>query len=369
MHIPDCCSDMLYCQIILQLRFTATEDEKMSSQCMLILLAVLSTHPVYPIHNVHVYHVSPDGEDTVKDGNEHTLQHYVNNSIKYFKSYTEFHFKPGQHYLNTDMLIRDINNFTFIGIHTCNITCTASSSVVMYNCHNITFKNINFKFENELKYYSRKKYSSFTNNFTKELYQEVIGYNGSILFYHCASVMIENIKLMTNAGVDGIVAINVKGNSTFTDNTITLKWSLMLCSSLDRAKVNGIKIYYNTELKETKACTFHITNFLYLTETSMPCLGVLQYAIKLRMKQTRYNVSVAIQNVLFQNLANSCFLHYRGFTCGQDTVNILNISNLTIAENVGFEDTNMIKILFNHENCNGSSLDYSIIQYHKQQYI
>ena len=62
-----------------------------------------------------IYHVIPDNYDYSydRDVNYFTLQHYHNNTRKYFVSHNQFHFIPGQYYIS-DIIIcnpANLNNF------------------------------------------------------------------------------------------------------------------------------------------------------------------------------------------------------------------------------------------------------------------
>ena len=92
-----------------------------------------------------VYHVIPDGHHPTSD-NTYTLQHYLNNTSKYFTSNVQLHFLPGQYLLNSDLIISYISNFSLVGnisdgeVHTI-INCTSPAAVVVENSENILISN------------------------------------------------------------------------------------------------------------------------------------------------------------------------------------------------------------------------------------
>ena len=64
-------------------------------------------------NSTNIYHIVPgDGNDT--SNNTLTLECYINNYN--FTSNTELLFISGQHYLNTTMVVRDVQNITLIGM-------------------------------------------------------------------------------------------------------------------------------------------------------------------------------------------------------------------------------------------------------------
>ena len=94
-----------------------------------------------------VYYVMPDNHYHPISDNTHTLQHYLNNTNKYFTSNTQLHFLPGQYYLNNDLIIQGVSNFSLIGNRTNEvintvINCTLLAGVVVVDSSNIVIANI-----------------------------------------------------------------------------------------------------------------------------------------------------------------------------------------------------------------------------------
>ena len=94
-----------------------------------------------------VYHVMPDNHYHPINDNTYTLQHYLNNTNKYFTSNTQLHFLPGQYYLNNDLIIQGVSNFSLIGNRTNEvintvINCTSPAGIVVVNSSNIVIANI-----------------------------------------------------------------------------------------------------------------------------------------------------------------------------------------------------------------------------------
>ena len=94
-----------------------------------------------------VYYVMPDDHYHPINDNTHTLQHYLNNTNKYFTSNTQLHFLPGQYYLNNDLIIQGVSNFSLIGnrinevINTV-INCTSPAGIAVVGSSNIVIANI-----------------------------------------------------------------------------------------------------------------------------------------------------------------------------------------------------------------------------------
>ena len=108
-----------------------------------ILLLLLMVMCLAYTTNCVVYYVVPDNHYLATNNN--TLQHYLNNSEKYFTSHTQLVFLPGSHHLHTDLVVQNISNFTLEGIgqkempYTM-IYCTESAQVVINNSHNINLR-------------------------------------------------------------------------------------------------------------------------------------------------------------------------------------------------------------------------------------
>ena len=86
----------------------------------LLLVVVLLVHKVTSA----TYFVIPDDHSSHQpNANTFSLQHYLNNTSKYFVSHNQFHFMQGQYYMNNDLIIKDVDNITMTGpsIGQCNI--------------------------------------------------------------------------------------------------------------------------------------------------------------------------------------------------------------------------------------------------------
>ena len=115
---------------------------KMLYYLLLPLVSLLHTTS----STVHVYYVIPDDHYTINN-NTYTLQHYLNNTNKYFTSHTQLHFLPGQYYLNTDLIIQHVSNLSLIGNRTNEvinsvIKCTSPAGIVVVGSSNIVIANI-----------------------------------------------------------------------------------------------------------------------------------------------------------------------------------------------------------------------------------
>ena len=80
----------------------------------------------------------------------HKLQYYLLNGTRYFISNTHLHFLSGLYYLNTDLIIENVNNISLIGRSINHgtstvIQCNSSVGIVMENITNLSIENMVIK--------------------------------------------------------------------------------------------------------------------------------------------------------------------------------------------------------------------------------
>ena len=314
-------------------------------QCNMIKEIFFSAIFISIANSNNIYHIVPydDGNDT--SNNTLTLQYYINNYN--FTSNTELLFKPGQHYLNTTMIVRDAQNIKMIGKKTCNITCAESVRIIVFNVTNFRLENVNFQFKNNP---STKMYPSF--RFTDSL-QGNITYNASIVLYQCISVVINKTEIRNNAGIAGIAAVNIMKRSIISE--VIIRLTCTMCPGY-LVQINGIVVNYK-EWVGQKPHSFskvqnHLTikNFLYKLHGSCP--NHFQYAMNLTISQKFYDHSViTIENVRFSDLNNSSALYYYMNTCDSNLTSVVNISNCTAIRNVGNANLKMFHIVMYNREC------------------
>ena len=89
-----------------------------------------------------VYYVTPDDDqsdinnDCPIDHECHTLQYYLLNTSKYFTSNTQLHFLQGNFYINDDIVIDSLHNFSLVssGVNNTLIECSTPSLRTVTNC-------------------------------------------------------------------------------------------------------------------------------------------------------------------------------------------------------------------------------------------
>ena len=117
----------------------------MDLNCKVLVLISL----LHLITATDVHYVTPDdwsdiNNDCPIDHECHTLQYYLLNSSKYFTSNTQLHFLQGNFYINVDIVIDSLHNFSLVGsgVNNTVIECSTPSLIAIINCTNTVIKNI-----------------------------------------------------------------------------------------------------------------------------------------------------------------------------------------------------------------------------------
>ena len=226
------------------------------------------------------YYIRPD--DTPYSKNAHSLGYYIMNSNNYFNSYTKLQFLSGSHYLQHDLVLQDITNFTISGngsVIQCNglaITIEAANVTNLQIC-SIQFANCGRKENRALKDYHK----TFAHKC-----------NGVLCFSHCNTVKISGLTIIANPDLSAIVAVNVLVSS-FEDVEIAISCGYPSNSSLP---VNGIEFYFNDYKTHhaqpsttTTSITYNTTIRNYIYENNGLCNS--SYTLFLVLIQESYGIS------------------------------------------------------------------------------
>ena len=235
-----------------------------------------------------------------------TLQHYLDNSERYFVSHHQLYFLQGEHHLSADLVLKDIKNFTITGMNF-TIICTLPASIIAVNVTNLKLQNIHLNNcgKNQSMYFNSTYFSSeYKSN--PELLNK-IGFNSSVLLHYCFSVIANNINITVNVGNTGILAVNVKNISTL--SYVSIKVNSLVCSML-QSHITGILIYYSAKSKafniNNRSC-FNIDHYHY--EIIKSCLNYLQYTITILLFEIQHDpVEISLEKTIFTKLNNSCVL-------------------------------------------------------------
>ena len=211
----------------------------------------------------------PDNHYHPINDNTYTLQHYLNNTKKYFTYNTQLHFLPGQ-YLNNDLIIQGVSNFSLIGNRTNEvintvIKCTSPAGIAVVGSSNIAIANIVI---NEC----GNDYNSILNDHSSEI--KVMHFI-SLLFLQCQLIICTHFYTSKDAG--GIEVINP-----------------LLITKLSNLTTKRLGIWYNEHAGNANH-TFLVDNFQFHDNNSDT------YTIQIKQFNMSSNVSVTIQHVNFIN--------------------------------------------------------------------
>ena len=313
-----------------------------------LLLVAASVQHIVMATNSHK--VRTNGSDT------ESLEYYINNTSKYFLPNHQLHFQPGIYYLNVDIVIENITNFSLIGEDFCIIRCTSNVSIMILNVSNFTLENINF--ENCNKNHTTDLHTTIDYEYVSISKPSC---NASILLYNCTSVVINNISLLVTAGTTGLLVINVRDHSTLTNVSITVNYTICPTKEEHPEQINGILFYYDNWNNDTT--NVQLDKFQFATNGS--CAHPLQYIITLLLFQNNTNVSVIISNTKFEKLRNVSALYYYGETCGIFASNHLTFTNCVVTNNTGYSTFKMFEMTLYNQGCFDTAL---LKQFCIQQY-
>ena len=283
-----------------------------------------------------IYYVINDEFDNHhRDGtNTYSLQHYLMNTTKYFISHNQLHFLSGEHFLQSDFTLENVENFTISGNNSI-ITCkNLSTGIILSNATNTTLKDI--------KIVQCGKEYKVTLNVSDDEYNDINPmWNSTIYINHC-SITISNVSISIKTGMNGIIAINVYRISNKVSSTMTNVHIHTDCYDSTLLQTNGILFYYfnyTKPFKHLQHLKILITHFVYITKGLCHSSSALKHI----MIQENYNVYILISKTHFTNLHNSGVLQYFGKSCGKyDTT--IRFKNCSISYNKGASNVNLFHI-------------------------
>ena len=313
---------------------------------LLVIIVALLLHKVTST----IYFVIPDDHSSHHmDTNTFSLQHYLNNTSKYFVSHNQFHFMQGQYYINNDLVIKDVDNFTITGIGQCTIICTSPASIVMMNANNTKILNINLINCTKKVHFNITSFSPFS---------KITDYYTSLLLYNSSYVIIYNINInaTVNASFIGILIVNVKYQSKIINVNVRLRTFNCSTFNNDLIEINGLRVlvYFYDSISTFGSVT--IDNFYYKNYKScedhdhLSCVIVTVF-----LRNGYYNAGndfrLIILNSAFSTLVNSSVIcSYREIEETEETYMAekssrhIAIRNCTFSDNTGNPQLNMFNI-------------------------
>ena len=330
--------------------------EKCATLNFLSLLVALLVHKVTSA----TYFVIPDDYSTYHtDANTFSLQHYLNNASRYFVSYNQFHFMQGWYYLNRDLIIKDINNFTITGPTNgqCNIICTLPASIIVVNSNNIRFQNINLiNCINDYKDYLNASYFDICYASDFRSFIKVSDYYTSLFLCNSSFVVIYNINVnaTVNSRFVAIVIVNIRDDSAMIDVKVQINSLNCTAFSNHPTEINGIKVSVQFYDRISKYGSLIIENFHY-NSYDMCKNHLLCAIVTVFLQNDKHDIRnifwLQILNSNFSNLKNSSVLcsyvdTMEGSTTQKQSDRHITIKNSKFSGNSGYPNLNLFNILF-----------------------
>ena len=250
-----------------------------------------------------VHYVTPDDDqsdinnDCLIDHECHTLQYYLLNTSKYFTSNTQLHFLQGKFYINDDIVIDSLHNFSLVGsgVNSTLIECSTPSLIAIINCTNTVIKNITTGSwcRNLVKTYFDILHHMWP--FTLRLmdptdHKTPIKTHTAIYIFNSYSTMIHSVIIKAY----GIFIINGLGNTTLTDIAL-------YHGDLEIFYIN----YELTAIQRYSNHTLQIIKFQYCGNSIPKNFNTpksLLYAIMVIFWEKYYKIDVCIEDSKFQSL-------------------------------------------------------------------
>ena len=323
---------------------------------VLLFVALLVAHKV----NSATYFVIPDDYSShYTKSNIFSLQHYLNNTSKYFVSDNQLHFMQGQYYINNDLIIKDVDNFTITGptIGQCNIICTSPASIVVMNVNNSKFQNINLincinshkNYFHTLTTYFNKWYASDSIPFSK-----AADYFTSLLIYNSRSVIICNINVnaTVTSSFTGVLIMNIKDSSMV---NVKVQVNIVNCTPFINHSVEicGLQVIVHFYDNVSKQSSLTIESLYYNSnktcENSSFCV-IATIFLQNKTPEMKNRFMLQIFNSVFNNLKNSSILCSYGETkeISQtgNSERTIRIRDSKFCDNTGNPQLSMFNIVF-----------------------
>ena len=336
---------------------------------LLIIIVALLLHKVTST----TYFVIPDDHSSHHmDTNTFSLQHYLNNTSKYFISYNQFHFMQGQYYINSDLVIKDVDNFTITGIGQFTIICTLPASIVIINVNNI--KIFDIKLINCTKnckhYFNITSFTPFSK--VTDHYTSLLIYNSSVIVYNM------NINAIVNTSFTSILIVNVKDKSEIINVKVRLK--MFYCSTYNKhlIEINGLRVIVHFYDRISRFGLVTIDNFYYKHYKScenhdyLLCIIVTLF-LRNNDDDAKNSFHLKLLNSAFSNLTNYSIICSYGViketSMKEKGSRRITINNSTFSDNTGNPQLNMFNIVLINLLPYISSSFKMITQSHKRHFI
>ena len=316
-----------------------------------LLFLAMSLHKITST----IYYVIPDDDSSShhdrydRGENSFSLQYYLNNTSQYFVSHNQLHFTSGHYYINNDLIFKDINNFSAIGIDWCVIMCSSPASIIIVNASNVTIHNINLiNCINHHKDYFNITYllNSLYVYETPPSFSKITDYHTSVFLYNSSSVIIYNMEIIATVMTNftAILIVNTQDDSKIINIKVTINSFNCTTFSSHPGQISGLIAYYSAGIFKSSS-KLSIANFYY-NNTYNSCgnhfhcviVLILLQRNKCNKEPAAYTyLKVDIQNFVFSNFKNSSALCYYGEA--NDIYSVVTCSRTVIIKILHFPTT------------------------------
>ena len=264
-----------------------------------------------------VYYVTPDDQSDINndcpiDHACHTLQYYLHNSSKYFTSNTQLHLLQGSHYINVDIVLDSLHNFSLVGsgVNSTAIECLTPSLIAIINCTDTVVKNFTtgsqcgglIKPYFDIKGYMLTSTTRLWNPSNHKVRGKPIKTHTSVCVFNSYSTMILSLYIKFH----GIFVINGLGSTTLSGIVL---------------HDGNLEIFYlDHALKAVQVNSSHLLrvfNFKYCNNIAKETNNIMQIIIVQHLQQF-YNTEVFIEESTFKFLKQIELISVVFLKCGSD---------------------------------------------------
>ncbi|XP_065918699.1 uncharacterized protein [Dysidea avara] len=260
-----------------------------------------------------VYHVIPDDHYPTND-NTYTLQHCLNYTWKYFTSNVQLHFLPGQYFLDTDLRISGISNFSLVGnisdgeVHTV-INCSSPASVLVER------KGIETRYIRTAKQKRTLSRRKCDENFGGDIIKV---YNSFILLF-------KNTSFFWITGVRSVIdASNVK---IYFEGSVLFENIQSTCCIIN-AYNSHLTVRNHTRVLNNTVYTLMNVTEIYLEEESVLNFTLNNATHLFSLSNDEPYVTIFKGNVFIETLVSPCLFQYVSNNGNLDSYSLQNSKKL-----------------------------------------
>ena len=295
---------------------------------MILVVSLLQT-------NTEVYHIQPTNHNLSGFRIHYTLQEYINRTrINFYGmidhySNKKFFLLPGKHFLETDFIIQNANNFAMHG-----------NNSIIY-CKKpflrIIFTKVRYIILNNIEIINCGAAHVSIKAATKSV--------SAVYLNQCTDVNVYGLSIMVRSGTNGMVAMNINASERNKPSVFQYVTITTYCTKASLPS-SGMLFYYHDYYSKAKLlhCEVQVSNYQYKN------IGLCKdsFALNVATNQTKFSVSIKIIDTNFNYLNNSGVLNYHGESCGGSFASITVFKNCSVKHNQGSNYLNLFHIVISY---------------------